>query len=117
MAVIVRREGYAPASDWLNGQDAAALRDWWGTCARLLRESVRGVPDWAEYVDRDGGAWTRAALYDRMISDAVEAVGQASVDKVIRRYGSEWLLRQFDTWLKGLVWGGELVRLVGEGEA
>lgn len=115
MTTIVRREGYAPASDWLTEESAKALQDWWGLSARLVRESV-GAPAWADYVDEEGGAWTRAGLFGEYMAfvtacHSEEIVSACLFAEPVRCFEA------FESWVSGRVFAGELVRLVGEGEA
>lgn len=114
--IILPCEGYSPAWEWLSVWQLEALQDWWGNSARLVRESV-GAPDWAEYVDRDGAAWTREGLLMRLILDAIDLYGESHADATIKDIGNDGMIEMLDGWIDGRVFAGELVRLVGEGEA
>lgn len=114
--VMLPSNGYSPAWEWMSVWQLEALQDWWGASARLVRESV-GAPDWAEYVDRGGAAWSREGLLTRMIVDAIDLFGEAHVDATIKDLGNDGMIEMLDGWIDGRVFAGELVRLVGEGEA
>lgn len=114
--VMLPSDGYSPAWEWLSVWQLEALQDWWGNSARLVRESV-GAPEWAEYADRDGNAWSREGLLARMIQDALDLYGETHVDATIERVGHEGMRAAFDGWIECRVFAGELVRLVSESEA
>lgn len=114
--IMLPCDGYSPAWEWLSVWQLEALQDWWGTSARLARESV-GAPDWAEYVDRGGAAWTREALLTRLILDAVDLYGESHVDSTIRELGNDGVIEMLDGWIAARVFAGELVHLVVEDEA
>ena len=114
--IMLPCDGYSPAWEWMSVWQLEALRDWWGNSARLVRESV-GAPDWAEYVDRDGSAWTRETLLTRMILDAIDVHGEAHVNATLERLGPDGARDMLDGWIDARVFAGELVRLVGEDEA
>lgn len=114
--IMLSCDGYSPAWEWLSVWQLDALQDWWGNSARLVRESV-GAPDWAEYVDRDGAAWTREGLLTRMIVDAIDLYGESHVDATIKHIGNDGMIEMLDGWLEARVFCGELVRIVGEDEA
>lgn len=114
--IMLPCEGFSPAWEWADDWQLDVLRDWWGLSARLVRESV-GAPAWAEYLDRDGAAWTRRALIGRMILDAIDVYGEAHVEATLDELGSERARDVLDGWIDGRVFAGELVRLVGEDEA
>lgn len=113
--IMLPCEGYSPAWEWMTMGQMDVLRDWWGTSARLVRESV-GAPDWADYVDRGGAAWSREGLLTRMVFDAIDTFGEAHVDATIERVGNESMRAMLDGWIDGRVFCGDLVRLVGEDE-
>lgn len=114
--IMLPCDGYSPSWEWLNAWQLDALRDWWGTSACLVRESV-GAPDWAEYVDRDGAAWSREGLLTRLVFDAIDLFGEAHVDAMIKDLGNDGMIEMLDGWLEARVFAGELVRLVSESEA
>lgn len=114
--IMLPCNGYSPGWEWLSVWQLEALQDWWGTSSRLVRESV-GAPDWAEYVDRGGNAWSREGLLTRLILDAIDLFGEAHVDVTIKELGNDGMTEMFDGWIDARVFAGELVRLVGEGEA
>lgn len=114
--IMLPSNGYSPAWEWLNDWQHDALRDWWGNSARLVRESV-GAPDWAEYVDRDGNAWSREGLLTSLVLDAIDLYGESHVDATIKQLGNDGMIEMLDGWIDARVFAGELVRLVGEGEA
>lgn len=113
--VMLPSNGYSPAWEWLNDWQHDALRDWWGNSSRLVRESV-GAPDWAEYVDRDGNAWSREGLLTRLVLDGIDVFGESHVDATIKDLGNDGMIEMLDGWIDARVFAGELVRLVGEGE-
>jgi hypothetical protein len=115
MTTAARREDYAPASDWLTDENGKALRDWWGRCGRLLRESV-DAPAWADYVDRNGGAWTRAGLFGEYVALVTAFHSEAMVSACLFADPAR-CFAEFESWVAGCVWDGELVRLVDECEA
>lgn len=114
--IMLPCEGFSPAWEWADDWQLDALRDWWGLSARLVRESV-GAPDWAEYLDRDGAAWTRRALIGRMILDAIDVHGEAHVEAVLDELGPERARYVLDGWIEARVFAGDLVLLVSESEA
>lgn len=114
--IMLPREGYSPAWEWLSVWQLESLQDWWGDSARLVRESV-GAPDWAEYVDKDGAAWSREGLLVRLVFDAIDLYGETHVNTMIKDIGNDGMVEMLDGWLEARVFAGELVRLVGEGEA
>lgn len=114
--IMLPCEGYSPAWEWLSVWQLEALQDWWGNSARLVRESV-GAPDWAEYVDRDGAAWTREGLLTRLILDAIDLYGGSHVDATIKELGNDGMVEMLDGWIDARMFAGELVRVVGGGEA
>lgn len=114
--IMLPCEGFSPVWEWMNMWQFDAFRRWWGNSARLVRKSV-GAPDWAEYVDRDGNAWTREGLLARMIQDALDLYGEAHVDATIERVGHEGMRAAFDGWIECRVFAGELVRLIDGGAA
>lgn len=114
--VVLPSNGYSPAWEWLNDWQHDALRDWWGNSSRLVRESV-GAPDWAEYVDRDGNAWSREGLLVRLVLDAIDVYGESHVDATIKDIGNDDMVEMLDRWINARVFAGELVCLVSEGEA
>lgn len=114
--ITLLSNGYSPAWEWLNDWQHDALRDWWGNSSRLVRESV-GAPEWAEYVDRDGNAWSREGLLAGLVLDGIDLFGEAHVDATIKDLGNDGMTEMLDGWIDARVFAGELVRLVGEGEA
>lgn len=114
--IMLPCEGYSPAWEWLSVWQLEALRDWWGNSARLVRESV-GAPDWAEYVDRDGNAWSREGLLTRLVLDGIDVFGESHVDATIKDIGNGGMIEMLDGWIDARVFAGELVRLISEGEA
>lgn len=114
--IMLPCDGYSPAWEWLSVWQLEALQDWWGTSVRLARESV-GAPAWAEYVDRGGAAWSRKGLLTRLVFDAIDLYGESHVDVTIKRIGNDGMVEMLDGWIDARVFAGELVRLVGEGEA
>ena len=114
--IMLPCDGYSPAWEWLSVWQLEALQDWWGTSAHLARESV-GAPDWAEYVDRGGAAWSREGLLTRLILDAIDLFGEAQVDAEIKELGNDGMAEMLDGWLGARVFAGELVRLVSADEA
>ena len=115
-SMMVPCKGFSPAWEWLSVWQLEALQDWWGTSARLARESV-GAPDWAEYVDRAGAVWSREGLLARLVFDAIDLYGESHVDSTIRELGNDGVIEMLDGWIGARVFVGELVCLVGEGEA
>lgn len=109
--IMLPCEGFSPAWEWMSLWQFDAFRGWWGTSARLVRESV-GAPGWAEYVDRDGNAWTREGLLVRVIMDAFDLYGAAHVDATVERVGHDGMRDMLDGWIDARVFAGELVRLV-----
>lgn len=109
-------EGYSPAWEWLNDWQLDALRDWWGNSARLVRESM-DAPDWAEYVDRDGNAWSRSGLLADLVFKAIDVYGAVHVNDALADLDSVQMDAMLQGWINARVFAGELVRLVGEGEA
>lgn len=114
--IMLPCDGYSPSWEWLDTWQLDALQDWWGSSARLARESV-GAPAWAEYVDRDGAAWSREGLLVRLVFDAIDLFGEAHVDATIKELGNDGMTEMLDGWLEARVFAGELVRLVSESEA
>ena len=114
--IMLPCDGYSPAWEWLSVWQLEALQDWWGNSSRLVRESV-GAPDWGEYVDRNGGAWSREGLLTRLILDAIDLFGEAHVDVTIKELGNDGVTEMLDGWIDTRVFAGELVRLVSEDEA
>lgn len=114
--IMLPCDGYSPAWEWMSVWQLEALQDRWGNSARLVRESV-GAPDWAEYVDRDGAAWSREGLLTRLVLDAIDLYGESHVDATIQHIGNDGMIEMLDGWLEARVFCGELVRLVGEDEA
>lgn len=114
--IMLPCEGYSPAWEWLSVWQLEELQNWWGTSARLVRESV-GAPDWAEYVDRDGNAWTREGLLVRLVLDAIDLYGESHVDATIEHIGNDGMIEMLDGWLECRVFAGELVRLIDGDEA
>jgi hypothetical protein len=109
-------EGFSPAWEWLSVWQVEELQKWWGNSARLVRKSV-GAPEWAEYADRDGNAWSRRGLLVRLVLDAIDLYGESYVDATIKELGNDGMIEMLDRWIDARVFAGELVRLVGEGEA
>lgn len=114
--IMLPCKGFSPAWEWMSVWQLEALQDWWGDSARLVRESV-GAPEWAEYVDRDGAAWSREGLLTRLVFDAIDLYGESHVDATIKYIGNDGMIEMLDGWIEARVFTGELVRLVGEGEA
>ena len=114
--IMLPCDGYSPAWEWLSVWQLEALQDWWGNSARLVRERV-GAPEWAEYVDRDGAAWSCEGLLTRLILDALDLYGEAHVDAAAENIGNDGMIEMLDGWIGARVFAGELVRLVDEGEA
>lgn len=114
--IMLPCDGYSPAWEWLSVWQWEALQDWWGNGAQLVRESV-GAPAWAEYVDRDGAAWSREGLLVRLVFDALNLYGETRVDTMIKDIGNDGMVEMLDGWIDARVFRGDLVRLVSEGEA
>lgn len=114
--IMLPCDGYSPAWEWLSVWQLEELQNWWGNSARLVRENV-GAPAWAEYVDRDGSAWSREGLLVRLVFDAIDLFGEAHVDATIKELGNDGMVEMLDGWLEARVFAGELVRLVSESEA
>lgn len=114
--IMLPCDGYSPAWEWLSVWQLEELQNWWGNSARLVRENV-GAPAWAEYVDRDGNAWSREGLLVRLVFDAIDLFGEAHVDATIRELGNDGMVEMLDWWLEARVFAGELVRLISESDA
>lgn len=114
--IMLPSGGYSPGWERMSVWQLEALQDWWGNSARLVRESV-GAPDWAEYVDRDGNAWSREGLLTRLVLDGIDVFGESHVDATIKDIGNDGMIEMLDGWIDARVFAGELVRLVSEGEA
>lgn len=114
--IMLPCEGFSPGWEWLSVWQLEELQKWWGNSARLVRESV-SAPEWAEYVDRDGSAWSREGLLVRLVFDAIDLFGEAHVDATIKELGNDGMVEMLDGWLEARVFAGELVRLVSESEA
>ena len=108
-------DGYSPAWEWLNAWQLDALRDWWGDSARLVRESVN-APDWAEYVDRDGNAWSKSGLLAGLIFEAIGVYGDVHVNDALANLDPVEMDAMLRGWITARVFAGELVRLVSESE-
>lgn len=115
-SMMVPCEGFSPVWEWAGPGALGVLRELWGRRARFVRESV-GAPDWAEYVDRAGVAWSREGLLTRLVFDAIDLYGESHVDATIKQLGNDGMVKMLDGWIDARVFVGELVRLVGEGEA
>nr|DAS06573.1 MAG TPA: Selenoprotein, putative [Caudoviricetes sp.] len=115
-SMMVPCEGFSPVWEWAGPGALGVLRELWGRRARFVRESV-GAPDWAEYVDRAGAAWSREGLLTRLVFDAIDLYGESHVDATIKQLGNDGMVKMLDGWIDARVFVGELVRLVGEGEA
>lgn len=115
-SMMVPCEGFSPVWEWAGPGALGVLRELWGRRARFVRESV-GAPDWAEYVDRAGAAWSREGLLTRLVFDAIDLYGESHVDATIKQLGNDGMVEMLDGWIDARVFVGELVRLVGEGEA
>lgn len=116
VSMMVPCEGFSPVWEWAGPGALGVLRELWGRRARFVRESV-GAPDWAEYVDRAGAAWSREGLLTRLVFDAIDLYGESHVDATIKQLGNDGMVKMLDGWIDARVFVGELVRLVGEGEA
>lgn len=114
--VMLPCDGYSPAWEWMNAWQHDTLRDWWGNSARLVRESV-GAPDWADYVDRDGNAWSKVGLFADLVFKAIDVYEDAHVNASLADLDSVQMDAMLRGWIDARVFCGELVRLVGEGEA
>ena len=53
----------------------------------------------------------------RLILDGIDLFGEAHVDATIKDLGNDGVIEMLDGWIDARVFAGELVRLVGEGEA
>lgn len=115
-SMMVPCEGFSPVWEWAGPGALGVLRELWGRRARFVRESV-GAPDWAEYVDRAGAAWSREGLLTRLVFDAIDLYGESHVDATIKQLGNDGMVKMLDGWIDARVFVGELVRLVGEDEA
>ena len=115
-SMMVPCEGFSPVWEWAGPGALGVLRELWGRRARFVRESV-GAPDWAEYVDRAGAAWSREGLLTRLVFDAIDLYGESHVDATIKQLGNDGMVKMLDGWIAARVFVGELVRLVVEDEA
>ena len=101
----------------VTGEALEAMQDAWDERESFTRAELGGAPDWAEYVDRDGAAWSREGLLACLVFDAIDLFGEAHVDATIKDLGNDGMTEMLDGWIDARVFAGELVRLVGEGEA
>ena len=101
----------------VGGDALEAMQDAWDDVYSFTRSELGGAPDWAEYVDRDGAAWSREGLLTRLVLDGIDVFGESHVDATIRDIGNDGMIGMLDGWIDARVFAGELVRLVGEGEA
>lgn len=101
----------------VTGDALVAMQDVWDERESFTRAELGGAPDWAEYVDRDGAAWSREGLLTRLVFDAIDLFGEAHVDAMIKDLGNDGMIEMLDGWLEARVFAGELVRLVSESEA
>lgn len=114
-SMMVPCEGFSPVWEWAGPGALGVLRELWGRRARFVRESV-GAPDWAEYVDRAGAAWSREGLLTRLVFDAIDLYGESHVDATIKQLGNDGMVKMLDGWIDARVFVGELVRLVSADE-
>lgn len=59
------------AGEYMTPEQLVALQGSWDVGEFLLRESV-GAPEWAQFVDRDGTAYSIEALAEEWLRDGAE---------------------------------------------
>lgn len=114
--IMLPCDGYSPSWEWMSVWQLEALQDWWGTSARLARETV-GAPDWADYVDRGGNAWSKSGLLADLVLKAIDVYGDAHVNDVLADLDPVEMDAMLYGWIGARVFAGDLVRLVSENEA
>ena len=59
------------AGEYMTPEQVTALQASWDECEYVLRDAVN-APDWAQFVDRDGTAYSTEALAEEWLRDGAE---------------------------------------------
>lgn len=106
---IEPNDGKLLVEKWLHSSRRIMLRAW----LNGVTTSDRGLfctPVWAEYIDKDGTAWSRGGLCAEYLERIAFSVGKDVIVKALEKMPDR-IMSDFDKWITSCINKGILMRV------